>query len=61
MLKPSTGDQSGAAEVWWSSKKKFLPYSNNIEEILQNTKDQTAHVWSNIDAPKDPNHIDVSE
>nr|KAJ0189210.1 hypothetical protein LSAT_V11C800391990 [Lactuca sativa] len=45
-----------------SSEKKVLPDSENIEELLkQKTGEQTAHIWSSVDTPKDPSDTDVIE
>ena len=50
------------ASSWWSSEKKDLPDSNNVEEILQQKMGEpTTHIQSNVDAPKDPSDIDVDE
>ncbi|KAJ9556278.1 hypothetical protein OSB04_010892 [Centaurea solstitialis] len=50
------------ASSWWSSEKKALPDSKNIEEILQEKMgEQTAHIWSSVDAPDDPSDINVTE
>ncbi|KAJ9565416.1 hypothetical protein OSB04_001382 [Centaurea solstitialis] len=50
------------ASSWWSSEKKALPDSKTIEEILQEKMgEQTAHIWSSVDAPDDPSDIDVTE
>ena len=49
------------ASSWWSSEKKVLADSN-IEEILQeNTREQTTHIWSSVDAPENLSDTDVEE
>ena len=54
-------NQSGTAEAWWSSRKKVLPDSSNIEEILQQKTGSKLHTWSIVDAPKKLSGTNVSE
>lgn len=50
------------ATSWWSSEKKVLPDSENIEEVLkQKMGEQTAHIWSSVETPEDTSDTDVIE
>ncbi|KAI3500109.1 hypothetical protein L1887_35925 [Cichorium endivia] len=50
------------ASSWWSSEKKVLPDSKDIEETLQRKMgEQTTHIWSSVDAPEDQSDTDNSE